>query len=79
MQVSSHQNPFPPSPGLAAREDTSSALTPFPGEVACESVVLADVPFREDFYLTELDRFSASLFHLKFLILPPLLLSFRLG
>lgn len=79
MQVSSHQNPFPPSPGLAAREDTSSVLTPFPGKVACESVVLADVPFREDFYRTELDRFSVSLFHLKFLILPPLLLSFRLG
>lgn len=54
-------------------------LTSFPVRTAYENVVLADVPFRGDFYLTELDRFSASLFNLKCLILPLPLLPFQLG
>ena len=78
MQLSSHQNPSPP-PQAWLPERTLATLTSFPGKAACESAILAEVPFQEDFYLTELDRFSASLFHLKFLILPPLLLPFRLG
>lgn len=78
MQMSSHQNPSPP-PQAWLPERTLATLTSFPGKAACESAILAEVPFQEDFYLTELDRFSASLFHLKFLILPPLLLPFRLG
>lgn len=60
-------------------EDRSAVLTSFPVRTAYENVVLADVPFRGDFYLTELDRFSASLFNLKFLILLFPLLPFQLG
>lgn len=79
IQFSSCQKPSTLSPGLAGREATSFMLTSFPVSTACENAVLADVPFREDFYLTELDRFSASLFNLKFLMLPPPLPSFQLG
>lgn len=64
IQLGACQNPSALSPGPAAGEDTSSALTSFPAEqAACESAILADVPFREDFSLPEPDRFSASLFH----------------
>lgn len=73
MQLSSHQNPSPSSLESAAREDTRSSDL-VSRKAACESAILAEVPFQEDFYLAELGQiFGSTLsFEISHITLSPL-------